>query len=145
MGHVFHLAWYMNGVGFGDSSRTSVPKIMASYPPPPCFSHGKRKLNIWHTQLQHGYSKLNDDLFKVNLFQTRECPCSFSRESAIHFLTQCPLYNDIRQELELSLLRVNARPDIGTLLYGDSDLPLQVNIKLFTAVQKYIQDSNRLS
>ena len=33
MGHVFHLAWYMNGVGFGDSSRTSVPKIMASYPP----------------------------------------------------------------------------------------------------------------
>ena len=35
MGHVFHLAWYMNGVGFGDSSRTSVPKIMASYPPPP--------------------------------------------------------------------------------------------------------------
>ena len=25
----------MNGVGFGDSSRTSVPKIMASYPPPP--------------------------------------------------------------------------------------------------------------
>ena len=34
MGHVFHLAWYMNGVGFGDSSRTSVPKIMASYPPP---------------------------------------------------------------------------------------------------------------
>ena len=33
MGHVFHLAWYMNGVGFGDSSRTSVPKIMASDPP----------------------------------------------------------------------------------------------------------------
>ena len=33
MGHVFHLAWYMNGVGFGDSSRTSVPKIMASEPP----------------------------------------------------------------------------------------------------------------
>ena len=109
------------------------------------FSHGKRKLNIWHTQLRHGYSKLNDDLFKVNLSQTRECPCGFSRESAIHFFTQCPLYNDIRQELELSLLRVNARPDIGTLLYGDSDLPLQVNIKIFTAVQKYIQDSNRFS
>ena len=33
MGHVFHLAWYMNGTGFGDSSRTSVPKIMASDPP----------------------------------------------------------------------------------------------------------------
>ena len=25
----------MNGVGSGDSSRTSVPKIIASYPPPP--------------------------------------------------------------------------------------------------------------
>ena len=100
------------------------------------FSQGKRKLNIWHTQLRHGYSKLNDDLFKVNLSQTRECPCGFSRESAIHFFTQCPLYNDIRQELELSLLRVNARPDIGTLLhvYGDSDLPLKANIKIFTAV-----------
>ena len=35
MGHVFHLAWYMNGVGFGDSSRTSVSKIMASDPSVP--------------------------------------------------------------------------------------------------------------
>ena len=85
-----------------------------------------------HTQLRHSYSKLNDDLFKVNLSQTRECPCGFSRESAIHFLTQCPLYNDIRQELELSLHRVNGRPDIGTLLYGDSDLPLKVQIETST-------------
>ena len=47
MGHVFHLAWYMNGVGFGDSSRTSVPKIMASYPPPPVpLEHKKRHLRI---------------------------------------------------------------------------------------------------
>ena len=35
MGHVFHLDLDMNGVGFGDFSCTSVPKIMASYPPPP--------------------------------------------------------------------------------------------------------------
>ena len=36
------------------------------------------KLNIWHTPLRHGYSKLND-LFKVNLSHTREYPCGFSR------------------------------------------------------------------
>ena len=32
MGHVFHLAWYMNELGIGDSSCTSVHKIKASYP-----------------------------------------------------------------------------------------------------------------
>ena len=48
--------------------------------PPPLFGAELRhcKLNIWHTPLRHGYSKLND-LFKVNLSQTREYPCGFSR------------------------------------------------------------------
>ena len=48
--------------------------------PPPFFGAELRhcKLNIWHTPLRHGYSKLND-LFKVNLSQTREYPCGFSR------------------------------------------------------------------
>ena len=66
----------------------------------------------------------------------------FTFSHSVHF-TKASI--DIRQELELSLLRVNARPDMWTLLYGDSDLPLKVNIKIFTAVQKYIQDSNRFS
>ena len=35
MGMFFNFDEYMNGVGSGDSSRTSVPKIMASNPPPP--------------------------------------------------------------------------------------------------------------
>ena len=34
-GSCFALSQYMNGVGFVGSSRTSVPKIKASYPPPP--------------------------------------------------------------------------------------------------------------
>ena len=48
--------------------------------PPPLFGAELRhcKLNIWHTPLRHGYSKLNY-LFKVNLSQTREYPCGFSR------------------------------------------------------------------
>ena len=33
-GSCFALSQYMNGVGFVGSSRTSVPKIKASYPPP---------------------------------------------------------------------------------------------------------------
>ena len=47
--------------------------------PPKLFGaeHRHCKLNIRHTPLRHGYSKLND-LFKVNLSHTREYPCGFS-------------------------------------------------------------------
>ena len=40
MGMFFNIAKYMNGMGSGDSSRTSsVPKIMTSYPPSPWACH----------------------------------------------------------------------------------------------------------
>ena len=48
---------------------------------PPLFGAKLRhcKLDILHTKLRRGYSKLNYDLFKVNLSQTSEFPCGFCR------------------------------------------------------------------
>ena len=67
------MAFFFLGGGGAISGKKFVP-------PPPFFGAELRhcKLNIWHTPLRHGYSKLND-LFKVNLSQTREYPCGFSR------------------------------------------------------------------
>ena len=46
----------MNGMGSGDSSRTSVPKIMASYPPSPWY--------LWHLP-RHWSRRLCDDHMTV--------------------------------------------------------------------------------
>ena len=72
MGHVFHLAWYMNGVGFGDSSRTSVPKIMASYPPVICHCVEADDRGIYN-----GHHKMADPK------ESKFCFDSFSRSMHI--------------------------------------------------------------
>ena len=59
MGHIFHLAYYMNRVGSGDSSRTSVPKIKASYPLPWQFAYICKMCTGWMplTFLDYAMSK----------------------------------------------------------------------------------------
>ena len=68
-------------------------------------------------QLYHGESKLdeimmNADLFRVHLANDPGCTCGCAFEDAIHFIIECCLYNEAREELKLRL-------KIEVLLFGD--------------------------
>jgi hypothetical protein len=60
--------------------------------------------------------------------QKRICGCAF--EDAIHFILECCLYNEAREELKLK---------IEVLLFGDDTLTEMQNLQIFKSVQLYIK------
>ena len=68
--------------------------------PPKFYIAGCRILNIIHTRLRHRSSSLNADLFRVNLANDLGCICGCAFEDAIHFILECSLYNEAREELK---------------------------------------------
>ena len=119
-------------------SRLNRPSSLSRY-----FHYGKRKLNVIHTQLRHGCSKLNYDLFRVNLAQSPKCTCGNHSENAEHFFIYCPLYRDIRLDMSYIFNRHASTFNVGLILYGDNSLSNEVNEILFKAVHSYILKSKR--
>ena len=99
-------------------------------PPSNYLSYGKRSLNIIHTQLRHKCSKLNDDLYRVNLSSVRNCMCGNRHENAEHFFLQCPLYHNIRSDLNNVFMRFHIQPNINDILYGNPNLTNEQNLNL---------------
>ena len=68
------------------------------------YNFGSRLVNIQHTCLRLGCSKLNHHL-KENLHVTDDssCACNYPNEDTSHFFLFCPLYTNIRDELLRSL------------------------------------------
>ena len=60
------------------------------------FGLGDRKLNIIHSRLRNMYSSLNADLHFVNLKPNPACICGHGIEDCIHFVFECPFYNENR-------------------------------------------------
>ncbi|KAK3095789.1 hypothetical protein FSP39_019145 [Pinctada imbricata] len=110
---------------------------------PSFFDHGDRKLNILHTRLRHGCSSLNGDLYRVNLLSDSSCSCGAPIENAEHFFFNCRKYQNIRDELFSKIIQLGATIDIRTFLYGDTELSIRTNIKVFDAIHKYISLSKR--
>lgn len=108
---------------------------------PKYYYTGSRKLQILHTRLRTKCSSLNNDLFLKNIVESPLCRCG-SIETTEHYLMKCHLYNIQRDEL-LNTVSHFAGITLPTLLYGNSNLSLQINSLIFTAVQKFINDTKR--
>ena len=109
------------------------------------YGHGDRKLNIMHTRLRHGCSLLNNDLYRINLVNTKLCPCGDGTEDAKHYFLRCSRYNVHRDVLFDTISQLGCTPNIGTILYGDQDKNVRCNEQIFQAVHKYIARSKRFT
>ena len=108
---------------------------------PKYYYEGSRLGQIYHTRLRLECSALNDHLFKKNIVNNNRCSCG-EIESTKHFLLQCPLYQDLRQN---SLFTLPFNINLKTILYGDTNLNFVQNRDIFLAVQKYIVLSKQFS
>ena len=66
--------------------------------------------------------------------------CAF--EDAIHFILECCLYKETREELKLRLVFLHELK-IDVLLFGDDTLIEMQNLQMFKSVQLYIKRTKR--
>ena len=111
------------------------------------FCYGDRFPNIIHSRLRVGCSKLHSDLcVNLRVIDNPSCSCGALSENAFHYFMECPLLNDLRMELFESISAIcQCHINLELLLYGNKDLNLQSNKRIFSKVHDYIQLSNRFS
>ena len=106
------------------------------------LSHGQRKYSIIHTKLRHDYSGLNYDLYRFNLRDNPGCKCGFQCANSHHYFLECPIYDNIRNNL-LLVLQIYGNINLNVILYGSNDLSLEENFDIVNAVHDYIKSSKR--
>ena len=121
-------------------------RLLKHFPPPVkhiWFNTGNRFLNIHHTRIRLGCSKLKSDLH-FNLFVEDDpfCTCDRVIEDAYHYFFICPNYNDQRLVL-LNAVSQITEPRLSYLLRGNYELSVNDNDKLFNHVQTFIQETTR--
>ena len=90
-----------------------------------------------------GCSLLNSHVsLLMHLTDDPSCICGSAVESPTHYFFECPLYAGPREELIDS---VSAYTDcnINVLLFGNKNLTLNQNKKIFQSVHKYMNDTHR--
>ena len=102
-----------------------------------------RYAGVIHARLRTGCSKLNAHLCNnLHVIDNQSCSCGHFREDPFHFFLECPRYVALRNVLYMEVVQYS-NFNISTLLYGDSNLSLSDNSKIFEAVQLYITNSER--
>ena len=108
------------------------------------FFFGNRLESAIHARMRIENSPLKADLAKVlHVIQSPLCPWGCGvEENAEHFFLKCHKYDTHRQTLVDDLLP-HQIDNVEYLLHGISDSDHLVNLHVFTAVHKYIRNSNR--
>ena len=107
--------------------------------------HGERWPSIHHARMRLGCSKLNAHLcFNLHVIPSPVCQCGYENEDPMHFYFHCPMYTAQRNRMFRTILPLTP-PTLDTLLYGTPDLSINENKVVFSAVQKFILETNRFS
>ena len=110
---------------------------------PKHFYFGSRKSQTLHTTLRTNCSSLNLDLFHKNITGSPLCRCG-NVEDSQHFSFHCRFYQLQRTEL-LNTFTQYLNPSSDVILYCDSSLTLEINIRIFKCVHKYFMDTKRFN
>ena len=90
-------------------------------------------------------------MFKIDCIETPACVCGAYNESIMHYLLKCPRCSALR----ISLLSVAAQvcgdswnllsdsQKLKMFLFGDVNLNIDDNKKIFNFVQQFIKESER--
>ncbi|MCG7869675.1 MAG: endonuclease/exonuclease/phosphatase family protein [Candidatus Thiodiazotropha taylori] len=109
--------------------------------PPPYYSAGNRTCQIHHTRIRTNCSSLNQHLFSKHIILDPHCACGEVEDSR-HFLLECNLYQNIRNDMLTAVSRI-CLPTLNSLLYGSTAVSVNDNIMIFKAVQTFILKSKR--
>ena len=86
-------------------------------------------------------SSLNQHLFSKHIVLDPHCVCGEVEDSR-HFLLECNLYQNIRNDMLAAVSRI-CLPTLNSLLYGSTAVSVNDNIMIFKAVQTFIFKSKR--
>ena len=109
--------------------------------PPAYYNAGKRLGQIYHSRLRTKCSSLNEHLFSRNIVDSSLCTCG-SVEDTKHYILECPLYSNLRQEM-LTVISEFCLPSLNVILFGNPDLTTHSNTRIFDAVQSFILKTKR--
>lgn len=110
-----------------------------------------RYSSILHTRLRLNCSALNYYLFNINCSSSPACACGANCESVTHYLLKCPRYSALRLSLLSAAAQVygdgwNLLSDfhkVKLFLFGEVNLNIEDNKRIFKYVQQYIKQSER--
>ena len=122
------------------------------------YNIGSKFANSIHTQLRIGRSQINQHLFAIGRSNTQACLCGCPIESVQHFLLDCFLYSNEREELFnyirntkyvlcSSLDSYTKKDLVSAFLFGEHPHVFDrypYNKLLFRAVQKFLVTTKRL-
>jgi hypothetical protein len=107
------------------------------------YMYGNRLEAVAHARLRIGNSLLNADLHRIGVVPSPLCQCGTGvNEDAKHFFMECPLYTNQRASLNSDLLPHHV-VNTDYLLFGAPEVDHLTNIHIFSAVHKYIKNTNR--
>jgi hypothetical protein len=92
----------------------------------------QRKHVVCISRLRTGHCHLNEYLHRFNIIETAECECGAEKETTDHFLLNCELYDEERDELRR---KVGVQGMRTSLLLGDK--------KIIKNTMEYIQKTGR--
>ena len=80
----------------------------------------------------------------MNLANDPGCICVCAFEDAIHFILECCLYYEAREELKLRIVFLHEL-NIDVLHFDDDTLTEMQNLQIFKSVQLYIKRTKRVT
>ena len=107
------------------------------------FYIGTRLGQVLHSRLRMECSSLNFHLYRRNIVNSPNCACG-SIETTEHFLLQCPLFDNPRQQ-HIGSLNPQTQLTTHLLLFGSPELTIIQNTDIFLSVQKFLLSSKRFT
>ena len=105
------------------------------------------------TRIRVGRSLLNSHQFTLGFTESPACSCSYSKETPLHYITQCLLFTDARRKLlgqiekfipNISKLTKIRQYEILVHGYEIHNEELRsINTKIMIATQNFIQQTKR--
>ena len=127
-----------------ESNESFAKRITRDIDIPIWYSRGDRQSNIWHARLRMKCSKLNDDLFShIHVVEAPTCSCGFRRETAKHFLLDCPLYNNDRAVMLSDLNEIGFKATTKNVLFGNTSYSNDLNCQAVDIIQTYFRATKR--
>ena len=108
----------------------------------PQFYYGAdRRTEVEHARLRMHCSSLKEHLFSKNIVDSPYCDCG-EIEDSYHFIFQCPLYQEERQDM-LNGLSPYGPVTLQLVLFGSKVVSDDINAQIFREVHTYIQRTRR--
>ena len=142
--------WNMPPIDIRNSRSLNVfeRRLKLHFPSPikmPWFSVGERFVNIHHTRIRIGCSKLKAHLhFNLHVEDDPSCRCGFGIEDPYHFLFACPLYMYAQKRVvmldSIPHIKPDIAPELSLLLRGDINLTFDQNKAIFEYVPSFYKN-----